>query len=87
MTVRLSPVPVLRNAICAFCSTARVGSVTVPVNAPVDADWAHTSKELTTTMRQMDMAWRRKTVAAEHTVVRKLRARITQGTKQSLDPT
>ena len=34
----LSPVPLLRNVICAFCRTAPVGSVTVPVNAPVEAD-------------------------------------------------
>src|SRR6185295_18272258 len=51
MALRVSLVPALRNAICAFCSPAPVGSVTVPVNPPVDADCAYAANELSTKRR------------------------------------
>src|SRR4029450_10151582 len=57
MAERVSAAPLLRTVTCAFRTTAPVGSVTVPVNAPVDADCARTSNELNTTRRQATTVW------------------------------
>src|SRR4029453_17011666 len=70
MAVRVSAVTLLRNVICAFCTTALGGSVTVPVNALVDAECASRSNELMTTSRQTTRARAPESVAAEHSCCR-----------------
>jgi SAM-dependent methyltransferase len=58
----VSSVPLLRSAISARWSTAPLGSVTVPVSAPVDADCAHTSSAWTTRSRQATTSVKRRTI-------------------------